>query len=295
MRRASHTLGAAAASSVAQRYATRLDRGDVQHATECRGFSETTSTTTPLALPLTLYWMNISWSHRLTRELGLKLIKHIQKLTRDGKGEAIVCRAANLCSMFSRDRAQERPIEVLDRAQEPLTLRKGLITQADFDETKKASCWQSFRRPLLRDQPGANREMSKTSDELGDDQFRLQLRCVVHRKLFTARSPQAHAEDTPSQTQLFRPLRTHQESPLPSSSSSSSNSQRSIPVSLVRGGTTGNPAVHEPGSRFIRFVCRGSRANTSRLRARTRARQWTRSSTACGHGPNSAGLTHSPN
>ena len=32
----------------------------------------------------------------------------------------------------------------------------------------------------------------------------------VHRKLFTARSPQAHA-DTPSQTQLFRPLRTHQE------------------------------------------------------------------------------------
>ena len=32
----------------------------------------------------------------------------------------------------------------------------------------------------------------------------------VHRKLFTARSPQAHA-DTNSQTQLFRPLRTHQE------------------------------------------------------------------------------------
>ena len=27
---------------------------------------------------------------------------------------------------------------------------------------------------------------------------------LVHRKLFTARSPQAHA-DTPSQTQLFRP------------------------------------------------------------------------------------------
>ena len=39
-----------------------------------------------------------------------------------------------------------------------------------------------------------------------------------YKKLFTARSPQAHA-DTPSQTQLFRPLRTHQEglihSPVP--------------------------------------------------------------------------------
>ena len=34
-------------------------------------------------------------------------------------------------------------------------------------------------------------------------------RSQTHRKLFTARSPQAHA-DTPSQTQLFRPLRTHQ-------------------------------------------------------------------------------------
>ena len=35
---------------------------------------------------------------------------------------------------------------------------------------------------------------------------------TVHssQKLFTARSPQAHA-DTLSQTQLFRPLRTHQE------------------------------------------------------------------------------------